>query len=62
VDVICNKIIFLGSNIVKGVLNYKLFFWFALYYREDFNSLDEFTALRFIEAGVPPAVRRILIL
>jgi hypothetical protein len=28
-------------------------------YREDFNSLDEFTALHFTVAGVPPAARLI---
>jgi hypothetical protein len=31
-------------------------------YREDFNSLDEFTALRFTVTGVPPAARRLRIL
>jgi hypothetical protein len=31
-------------------------------YWEIFNSLDEFTALRFTAAGVPPAARRIRIL
>jgi hypothetical protein len=34
----------------------------ALLYREVFNSLDEFTALRFTAAGVSPAARRTRIL
>jgi hypothetical protein len=30
-------------------------------YKEDFKSLDKFMALRFTEAGVPPATRHIQI-
>jgi hypothetical protein len=31
-------------------------------YREDFNSIDEFTALRFTPTGAPPATRHMQIL
>jgi hypothetical protein len=33
-----------------------------VYYREDFNSLDEFTAMRFMVTGALPAMRRMRIL
>jgi hypothetical protein len=42
-------------DIVDILLPYKV-------YRVDFNSLEDFTALRFTAAGVPPAARCIRIL
>jgi hypothetical protein len=48
-DVICSVLIYASKMA-------------SLLYRDDFNSLDEFPALRFTATGAPPAARGMRIL
>jgi hypothetical protein len=52
----------MAFTMLRARLNSSSDFEHSSFYREDFNSFDEFVSLRFTATGAPPAARQMRIL